>query len=161
GDAKGAEEVLQTACKNAPNSSDAHVILGRFYILRNRMTDAEKELRQALAMKPGDPAALYDLATLQLRTGRLPEAEETFRLLSKETNKATKPVLAEFLYQQGRKEESVKEFERLAAEDPGDRASRTRLIAIYQSVNREKDAEKVLATALKKNPKDLDALVQR
>ena len=65
------------------------------------------------------------------------------------------------MFQNGRKDEAVKEFERLAKENPDDRLARTRLVTVYQAVGRQADAEKVLATALKRNGRDTDALLQR
>jgi tetratricopeptide (TPR) repeat protein len=63
--------------------------------------------------------------------------------------------------EQGRRDEAVKEFERLARQDPADRMARTRLVGAYVSANRSAEGQKVLEEALKKNPKDLDALLQR
>jgi hypothetical protein len=39
--------------------------------------------------------------------------------------------------------------------------ARTQLIGAYQGVNQTVDAQKVLDEALRKNPKDLDVLLQR
>lgn len=161
GDAKGAEEVLKTAHQQAPASVNAVVLLGRLYMILNRLPEAEQQLRQALAMDSKDSAALFNLALVQMRSGRPKEAEDTLRILSRLPDPATKPDLAIYFFQNGRKDEAVKEFERLAKEDPEDRLARTRLVAVYQAVGRPADAEKVLATALKKNSKDLDALLQR
>jgi putative PEP-CTERM system TPR-repeat lipoprotein len=161
GDVKGAEEVLKMAHQQAPASVNAVVLLGRFYMTQNRMAEAEQQLRQALTMDSKDSAALFNLALVQMRTGRPKEAEGTLRTLSKLPEPTTKPDLAIYLFQNGRKDEAVKEFERLAKEDPDDRLARTRLVAVYQAVGRQADAEKVLAVALKKNRKDSDALLQR
>jgi Tfp pilus assembly protein PilF len=161
GDVKGAEEVLKTAHQQAPASVNPVVLLGRLYMIENRMPEAEQQLRQALAMDSKDSTALFNLALVQLRTGRPKETEDTLRTLSKLPDPETKPDLAIYLFQNGRKEEAVKEFERLAKEDPDDRLARTRLVSVYQAVGRQADAEKVLATALKANSKDLDALLQR
>ncbi len=161
GDVKGAEEVLKKAHENAPNSIDALILLGRFYETQKKMADAEQQFRQALAINANDSSALFNLGSLQLGAGRLQEAEQTFRVASKLPNKVTQHALGTFLYQQGRKEEAVKEFERLAKDDPDDRMARTRLVTAYQLAGRKDDAEKVLADALKKNPKDADALLER
>jgi putative PEP-CTERM system TPR-repeat lipoprotein len=161
GDIKGAEEVLKKAHQQAPASVNAVVLLGRLYMAQKRMPEAEQQLRQALAMDSKDSAALFNLALVQMQTGRPKEAEETLRTLSRLPEPATKPDLAIYLFQNGRKDEAVKEFERLVKEDPDDRLARTRLVTVYQAVGRQADAEKVLATALKKNKKDSDALLQR
>ena len=58
-------------------------------------------------------------------------------------------------------DESIREFERLAEAHPDDRQIRTSLVAAYQGANRLDDAKKILGAVLKKNPNDLDALLQR
>ncbi len=55
----------------------------------------------------------------------------------------------------------MQELVRLYKEDPADRTVRTWLINGYLSTSRTAEAEKLLAEALRKNPKDLDALLQR
>jgi tetratricopeptide (TPR) repeat protein len=160
-DSKGAEKVLKKACENSPKSVDAVVILGRFYVAQSRAGDAEQQFRRALAMDPQSGAALFNLATLQYLSGRKPEAEQNFKRLAGSSEQMYKPLYATYLYREGRRDEAIREFERLAKEDPEDRPARTRLVVAYREVNRAPDAEKILDKALKKNPKDLDALLQR
>ena len=160
-DPKGAEAIFKKACDDFPKSADAVVILGRFYLSQNRAAEAEQQFRRALAMDSKHGAALLNLATLLMRTGRSADAETLAKQLSGLPDAMYKPVYANFLYQQGRRDEAVREFERLAKQDPDDRQARTRLVAAYQTGGRLPDAQKVLGDALKKNPKDLDALLQR
>src|ERR1039457_6206136 len=160
-DPKGAEEVLRKACENSPKSADAVIILGRFYAAQNRAAEAEQQFRHALAMDPQNAAALSNLATLQNLTGRKQEAEQSYKRLSGFSGTMFKPVYAIFLFQEGRRDEAIREFEKLAKEDPEDRLARTRLVAAYRDANRAPDAEKILDKALKKNSKDVDALLQR
>ena len=160
-DFKGAEDVLKTACQSSPKSADCVVFLGRLYLSQNRTTEAEQQFQRALAMYSNQAAALYDLAALQNQTGRKQDAERTFKRLSSLPDKTSKPVYAIFLFQEGRRDEALREFEKLAKEDPEDRLARTRLVTAYRAVNRPADAEKILEKALKRNPKDLDALLQR
>jgi tetratricopeptide (TPR) repeat protein len=160
-DPDGAEAVLKKACADSPKSVDAIVVLGRFYSIRNRFPEAEQQFQRALALDANHPAATLDLAMLERRTGRKAEAEQLFKRLSNQPTKSSKPLYAFFLMQEGRRNESIREFERLFKEDPEDRLARTRLVSAYQSANRAADAENVLREALKKNSKDLDALLQR
>jgi len=160
-DPKGAEEVLQKACANLPKSPDAAIALGRFFVLENRTTEAERQFRKALELDPGETGARFNLATLENQSGRKQEAEQEFKRLSGSSDKTYKPVYAIFLFQEGRRDEAVREFERLAAQDPGDRLDRTRLVMAYRATNRLADAQQVLEKALKGNPSDLDALLQR
>jgi tetratricopeptide (TPR) repeat protein len=160
-DSKGAEEVLRKACENSPKSVDAVIILGRFYAAQNRAAEAEQQFHRALMMDPQSAVAVSNLATLQNLTGRKQEAEQNFKRLAGFSDKMYKPDYAIFLFQEGRRDEAIREFEKLAKEDPEDRLARTRLVAAYRAVNRAPDAEKVLDKALKTNSKDLDALLQR
>lgn len=160
-DLTGAEKVLQKACEDFPNSADALVILGRFYVGQNKAAQAEKLFQRGLTIDPTHVAALLNLATLQYQLGRKQDAEQSFKRLSGLPDKTYRPVYANFLFQEGRRDEAVAEFERLVKQSPDDRTSRTRLVAAYQAANRVPDAQKILSDAMKKNPKDLDALLQR
>jgi tetratricopeptide (TPR) repeat protein len=158
-DPKGAEEILAKAVKDTPKSAPARRTLAEFYVYLNRQQDAERLLNEALALDAADGQSLMDLARLQWATGRKAEAEQTFRKLS--TQEGYRPVYGMFLFEEGRVDDGVREFERQAQANPDDRGVRTRLIAAYRQARRPADAEKALAEALKKNPKDTDALVQR
>ncbi len=158
-DAKGAEDVLKKACEKSSSPADATVYLGQFYISQHRAAEAEQQFQRALSADPRHGVALFNLAKLQYSAGRMPEAEQSFKRLS--GLPGFKPVYAIYLFQAGRKDEAVREFERLAKADPDDRAARTRLVTVYWSLNRLPEAEKILNQALKKNAKDLDALLQR
>ena len=158
-DAKGAEEVLKKAVADAPRSAAARRFMADFYIEQRRMGDAEAHLREALAIDSQNGPALMDLARLELTLGRRQEAEQSFKRLA--TLADFKPIFGIYLLDQGRLDEAVREFERLAAENPDDRAARLRLIVAYRRVKRPADAERVIAEALKKNSKDTDALIHR
>ena len=160
-DVKGAEEVLKQACERDPQAAVPLVALGSFYASQNQMAEAEQQFRRALQVSPQNGPAMANLGMLVRQLGRNQEAEDIFRRLSTSSDAAYRPMLAILFFEQGRREESVREFERLSKADPADRQSRTRLITAYRAVNRTPDAEKILSAALKKNPMDLDALLQR
>jgi tetratricopeptide (TPR) repeat protein len=160
-DPKGAEEVLKQAQQNSPKSAPALVVLGKFYSAENRPQEAEQQFQRALALDGGNTAALFSLGVLQSRTGKKQEAEQTFRKLSRMPDKQTRGSLAAFFNEEGRQDEAMQELARLYKEDPTDRTVRTWLINGYLSKGRTPEAEKLLAEALRKNPKDLDALLQR
>jgi tetratricopeptide (TPR) repeat protein len=160
-DVKGAEEILKQACAQSPKSSDAVVLLGRFYAAQNRPSEAAQQFQHALAMDPKNGTALLNLAELENLTGQKPAAEQDFKRLAGFSDKTFKPVYGIFLFQQGRRDEAIREFERLAKEDPKDRLARTRLVVAYRAANRPADAQATLSRALKQNPNDKDALLQR
>jgi tetratricopeptide (TPR) repeat protein len=160
-DWKGAEEVLTKAVADAPQSSPAALALGELYILMGQPAKAESELKRAIQLDPKNGAALSALGVIQVAAKRMNEAEQTYKQLAALPEKNYKPSHALFVYQFGRREAAVAEFKALANADPNDRQARTRLVAAYFGMNRVPEAEDVLAAALKRNPKDTDALLQR
>src|SRR5262245_46935643 len=160
-DWNGAEQILKKAIADAPNSPFAEVALGELYISLRQPEKAEPEFKKALQLDPKNAAALQNLGAILVSGKRMDEADQIFKQLATLPEKSFKPLHALFVYQLGRREEAVKEFEALAKSDPADRGARTRLVAAYFSVRRFSDAEKVLMDALKRNPKDTDALLQR
>ncbi len=158
-DVKGAEEVLKKAAADLPKSAAAHRILAEFYISQRRFPGAELELRLAIGLDPQNGAALHDLGRLQITEGERQEAEQSFRRLAGFTG--YKPIYGVFLFQEGQRDEAVREFERVVRENPDDRRARTYLLSAYRALNRGADVDRVLAEALKKNRKDTDALLQR
>jgi Tfp pilus assembly protein PilF len=157
-DVKGAENVLVKACDEAPKSSDARLTLAEFYIAQNRVSDAENSLRGALELDSKNERARMDLGQLLFGAGRKDEAERAFMELS--SGLTYRLVYGSYLYEQGRREESVREFERLVKENPEDRPARTLLVAAYRDMKRPADVDRVLQAALKKNPKDFYAKLQ-
>ena len=158
-DAKGAEEVLKKAVIAAPDSSEAHRFLGGFYHSQRKFPQAEGELRKSMELDKKNGMAALELAEVELAMGRKAEAEEIYRHLA--TIDRFQHAFGAYLFQQGRYEEAIGEFERLAKASPDDRQARTRLIVAYRAANRAGEAEAVLEEALKRNPKDFDALLQK
>jgi tetratricopeptide (TPR) repeat protein len=159
-DLGGAEEALQSAVANAPQSAAAELALGQFYMIANQPSKAEAELRKVVQLDAKNGPGLQGLATILAAGNRLDEAEKTYRLLASLPNPEYKPLHALFLYKLGRRDEAVAEFEKLAKAEPDDRAARSRLLSAYLATGRNKSAEDLLAVALRKNPKDVDALFE-
>jgi tetratricopeptide (TPR) repeat protein len=158
-DLEGAEEVLRKLSDNSPQSAEAQTMLADFYASQNRMSEAETHLYRALEIDPKSGSAVLQLARLQLTEGRKQEAEQNFKRL--EAFSGYESTYGIFLSQEGRHDESLREFERLAKEHPDDRQIRTRLVVSYGRVNRLDDARKIVGEALRKNGKDMEALLQR
>jgi tetratricopeptide (TPR) repeat protein len=158
-DLKGAEQALKRACQEVPKSAAARQILGQFYLTQNRLPEAEAELRLALQLDPKSASALAALADLQLARNDREEAKKTYQQLS--AFPGYHAALGLYLFRSGNPEEALREFERVARENPDDQQLRTYLVAAYHSLKRTTDVDRVLAQALKKNPKDSVALEQR
>ena len=160
-DFPGAEEVLRKAVNDAPMSAVPIVALGRLYVRLGKLPEAEEQFKRAIQLDPKNGAALLDLAALQVRTGQRDKAEQTYKALSALPDKEFKPLHARFLFWDGQRAAATSEFETLVKQNPEDRALRTDLVAAYVATNRLPDGEKIITAALKRNPKDKDALLQR
>lgn len=158
-DTKKAEEILLKVCSEQPRSTEAHRLLGSFYIDQKRPAEAEAQFQAALAIDPNNGPALMELAKLQVSQKRNDEADATLQRLAKLDGYHA--VHAVFLFQQGRREESIRELETLTKQNPDDRTMRSDLVVAYRASGRAADADRILAQALKVNPKDTDALLQR
>jgi tetratricopeptide (TPR) repeat protein len=160
-DLKGAEQALKKAVTYAPQSAEAVTALGEFYMMTGQWTEAENQFQAALKIDPRFPPGLIGLASVQVRFGRRSEAEQTYRLLSGLPETQYRHLYAAYLFNEGKRESAIAEFEKQLQQEPGNRDARTRLVAAYQLANRAQDAERVLNAALKRNPIDADALLQR
>ena len=160
-DTEGAEEVLQKAAAAAPKSQDARVALAELDVRLNRPEEAEREFRRVVQMNPKNGPALIGLASVEMAGKRMDEAEQTLRQVAALPEKQYKPQHALFLYQTGKHDAALAEFQKLARQDPDDRAARSLLVGAYLEMGKVPDAQAVLAAALKKNPKDTDALFQQ
>ena len=160
-DFAGAEVLLKKAVQASPRSGEALVALGNFYVLTGNETEAEKSFRQAVNLNPKDGTALFEVAMVQYRTGRKAEAEQVFKQLSAFSDPALQSLHAIYLLKEGDQTGAVAELERLLHANPKSQDLRTRLIAGYWTTHRLADVEKVLNAAIKDNPKDFQALMQR
>jgi len=161
GDFAGAEAILKKAAAQVPPSAAAFTSLGGFYAARNNPTEAERYFRRALDADPSDSRAMYYTGVLQVRQGKGDQAEETFRRASAMPHTQYPLLYARYLLQSGKTEAAISEFQRQWKDHPQDRGIRSQLIAALASVNRVSDAENILTTVLKANPKDTDAILQR
>lgn len=159
-DYKGAENVLRQACEHDPASSEARVALATFYFGKNRTAEAEQALAEALKLNPNNATALLTLARIQLHNGENQSGEQSLQHLSLLPGNSYAAAYGLYLFQTGRQEEGLREFQRLARADENDRAARSRVVAAYWSLGRKEDAKKLIHHALAKNSQDTDALLQ-
>src|SRR5690349_5525927 len=150
-DTAGAEQILKKAATEAPQSPEPLIALGELYLVIHKTREAEASLRQALNVDPRNANALLYLASLQARAGRQDEAAELYRRLSRLPDRSFRSVHALYLLQIGRTDAGVTELQKLYKEDPADRITRTRLVALYAQRNRLKEAQKVLDDVLNDN----------
>lgn len=160
-DLDGAESALKQAVASAPQSAAAELALGQFYMVTKQPAPAERELRKAIQLDPKNGGALASLAVVQAASNRMSDAEENYRRASESGDPQYRPAHAIFLFQEGKQNDAIAELEKLAKDAPDDRGARNRLFAAYMAAGRNDAARNLVAAALKKNPKDVDALYQR
>ena len=160
-DLPGAEQVLKAAVAAAPESSPAALALGQLYILLRDPAKAEAQIQRALTLDPKSGPALSSLAAIQISGSRLEDADATFRRLAALPDAKYKTAHAAFLYRSGKREAAIQELESLFKANTNDRRIRTLLVSGYFTLNKLSEAQNTLNAALKRNPKDVDALLQR
>lgn len=160
-DASGAEEILEKLVANNPGSADAAAILGRLYIAVGRVKDAQTQFERALKLDAENGAALVSLAAIRWQEGKADAADQLYKRAAALSDPQFKSVHALFLLTSGKQDAAILEFEKIYRHDPSDRASRTQLIGAYEATNRGPEAERVIAAALKDNPKDVNALMDQ
>ena len=160
-DFAGAESVLMKAAANSPRSAEAQLALARLFQAEQKPAEAEAAFRQALNLDPKYGPALLDFARFQLSLRKKDEAEKLIAALSELPDKEYRPLHAIYLFEQGKQEDAIKEFEKLAAADTKDRAAFARLISAYFVAKRFPEAERAIDAALKRNPKDTEVRLAR
>ena len=160
-DRAAAEDVLKKAAAQTPPSVNAFLALGQFYTATGKLPEAEAQFRRAVQIDPKSGLAVLSLAAFQVRSGKLDQAEQTYGQLSALPDKRYKAYHAAFLAGRGKHEQAITEFEKLNHQDPDDRAVRAYLVREYVSFRKIAEAEKLVTAAIKKHPKDADALLER
>jgi tetratricopeptide (TPR) repeat protein len=160
-DLAGAEELLTKAAAQQPPSANAFLALGQYYLSVNKPAEAEKQFQRAHEIEPKSSAPLQILAALQTRMNKVDEAEKAYAQLAALPDPRFRLTHAAFQASRGKSSEAIAETEKLNKQYPDDRNVRTLLAQQYIRAQRSPDAEKLVSAALKKNPKDVDALLQR
>jgi len=156
-----AEKALLSVANQKPPAAPAFVALGEFYALTGRLADAEKQFQHATEIDPASAMALTDLTSVELKLGHSAAAEEIFKRIAGLPDPKARPVYAVFLMQTGKLDRAIQEFKALVKKYPDDREVRSGLVTAYILGKQTAEAEKVLAAALKTNPRDVSALTQR
>ncbi|HTC23308.1 MAG TPA: tetratricopeptide repeat protein [Gemmatimonadales bacterium] len=115
-----AMEVLDAAVANQPEAVDLLVLRAAVLGRQRRLAEAEKDLRRAVRLAPGNGQALLDLGLLLWRKGLAVEAAELFdhAAAHQPRNPVAFNYLAEALNQAGEPENAVVALERSLALDP-------------------------------------------
>ena len=160
-DLPAAEQILKKAIQQAPNSVNAAMALATIYISMSRLAEAESLLIKATELEADNADAWIALGSLQTKLGKQEAAEQTFKRAAQSPNTKTPLAYVVFLIRQNRRPAAIAELERIVNTNRDNRIARSALVASYMTDNRQAAAEVILEEVLQRNPKDLEALLQR
>jgi len=160
-DVAGAEEILKRAAQANPKSGMAALGLANLYMVVGKAAESDNEVRRAAEIEPSNGAVLLALAATQMRANQVPEADKTYARVSALPAPEFKPLHAIFLFEQGRRGDAVAELAQLQEKEPNNRALRSLLVSGYLATDHPQKALQLLDDAIKRHPKDADALLQR
>ncbi|HSE31164.1 MAG TPA: tetratricopeptide repeat protein, partial [Pyrinomonadaceae bacterium] len=158
-----AEELLRKAISVNNNSPVAHSELGKFLVQTNRSEEGEAELKKAVEVGPTDRNALFVLASYYYVSKQLDKAEQSYKALADlDKDKPQGPVvLADFYSAISRLDEAIKIYQDVLAKSPDYMQGRYRLGEMYLIRGDVQNATAQVDEALKKDPRDRQALVLR
>jgi tetratricopeptide (TPR) repeat protein len=158
-----AEAAFKRAVDLAPKSLEAQLALALFYWRTGRLADAETWLRRVVDTDPTQLNGQRRLAGFLVSVGRASEAEAPLKRMAESTRTtAAQLILADYYLGQGRSADArgvlTPMISGAAAPDAYEPA-RTRLARLDYAEGRRDEAHVGLRDVLKRDPKDLDALV--
>jgi TolB-like protein/tetratricopeptide (TPR) repeat protein len=138
-----ADRELRQAIACAPNDSAVLGLVGRHLMLIGRWDDALKEVNAALAQDPLNPGTSLVLNWVQVRRGRLVEAEAAARHVLEiiPTYAEAHYYLGVALLAGGRREEALAVFQK----ETDDETRLGGLAIVYHSLGRKEDSDAALA----------------
>jgi predicted CXXCH cytochrome family protein len=96
-----AEELASAAAKADGSLPEPHALLGRIFARRRQMSEAAKEYREALRLRPDFTQARLDLASVLLAAGERSQAIEELREVAKGKEPAAAQIAADALRRLG------------------------------------------------------------
>jgi tetratricopeptide (TPR) repeat protein len=159
-DLTGGEQVLKAAIQQVPGSDDAVVALANLYVGMDRFPEAEPLFLKGVQLNPDNSDAWIALGSMQLKAGNTRVAEESFKRAAEASKTKAPLAYIVFLIRQNRRPQAIATLEKMAKADPDNHVIRSALVAGYLTVNRQPEAETILNDAIRKNPHDVEALLQ-
>jgi tetratricopeptide (TPR) repeat protein len=166
GESKLAEAELLRTVQSRPRDLELHYQLASFYIQAKRLDDAERTLRAAMATRPESDAAKLAYADFLTACRSPAQGEQALReLIAHDPNNYPLRLGLGALQQRaGETQDAIVTFRSIVAQDPegaGGIAARDRIAAIEASSGHPDEALAQVDEALKRNPRDADALTLR
>ncbi|MFN2454921.1 MAG: tetratricopeptide repeat protein [Pyrinomonadaceae bacterium] len=162
-DANKAEEAFKQAIAVDDKSAQAHTEYGKFLVQTNRAPLAEAEFRRAVEVDPANRDSRLVLASFYLVNKQNDKAEQEYKALAEldRDKPEGRSVLANFYASVGRLDEAVNIYREIVAKSPDYAAGRYRLGELLLQRGDTKGAAEQAGEVLKKNDRDLQALLLR
>jgi tetratricopeptide (TPR) repeat protein len=140
--------------------SELHYNLANALIAAGRVTEAESQLKQALATSPGSAGTHNNLGMALAAQGRVAEAADEFRaaIAAEPTSSKAHRNLGNLLATQGRREEGLRSLLTAVELDPADADARYDLGSLLLELQRFDQAAEQLRAALRLTPDRVEAL---
>lgn len=157
-DTAGAEAAMKRLTGALANSADAWLASSHFYRLLNKTAEANAAVGKAVEVDPKHSVALFELAVIEWRAKQADKAGDSFQKLAALDDPRFRTRYAMYLFNVGRREESVGEFQSVVSKHPDDGDARAQLITAYLAVNKIDEAQNLIRTSLKRSSNDVQAL---
>jgi tetratricopeptide (TPR) repeat protein len=154
----------QKALNLEPDSSSLHLGLANLYLLRGKLSEAEKEAKQVLVKSPSMARAFWIIAAAAEKREEYPAAIDYYRkYLSLEPDRWEARLSLGLLlhYQMKQSDRAEKELDRVVALVPEDSRAYAALGVIYLGRGQIESARKAADMALKYDPENYQALIIR
>lgn len=164
-------EVIHRGLEHSPKNVDFRIVLADLEASRENFAAVEQQLKQVVALEPGNFTHHARLAQFYLSRKDLAQAEATWRDAiaaldhdkadSKVDATAPKLALIELLWSQRGEEAGLKELQALLAKQPDDADLKLALGAYLERQNRAEQAEQLYQEVSKQADKDAQGLKAR
>jgi len=158
-----AEQDYQKAASLAPQSIQPVLALEAFYARQHRFAEAEQEAQKAIHMAPANPIPRAAIIAVYMAQGEKDKAEQT----AKDAKQAAKKnpdgyrMLGQFYLATGQQDKALAEYRSLYQEHPEDSVVVKNFTQLLIARNDLDEAWKVNAAALKRDPADGGALIDK
>lgn len=155
-----AERFLRKAIQLNPLSVSARLALSELYAETGRLDLSERNLQDAIALAP-NTTIYQSYSRFLFAQGRLADAERLLidAKIKLKDDPAAYRLLADFYVATGANDKAIAEYAQLTRDHPGDNAVWVSYVGLLLNTSRLDEAKNLVDEALRKNKKNLDALI--
>jgi Tfp pilus assembly protein PilF len=161
GDVATAKQMARDLAERLPNSPDAAILRAQVSLAMRDFADTDAQVNRALALESDFRPALQMRLRRALMNQDRAAAEETSQELSKLPEKVTWGAYGRMLFAENKVDQGITEFKRVLREHDHNAALRHQVASLLIGAGRNAEAEEVVDAALKKDPKDKAALLEK